>query len=284
MPSLEDARILQPVTAATLDTLDLFYVYGAGVNDPLKLTVPEFRKTLFNVAGEAPVNAAAGVCTLDPTGADNTVTLTLDTLGATTATGVITTPASAAITFTLAGTVYTIAAGAKHRMVISGTTSPDANQTLIPAGEINGFPAWSTDGSDTAGVGSWTLLSKSTSYQVSHFSSGVLDGSWTATEDDEFPDGLTFEADDTETGAPVVTASPPTAAQVVAAVNDADIGVTASGSGSGAVAAKSSTAFTGGVDATTSSSFVIATTTTLYVNVGTYAAPVWKEAALSALS
>lgn len=200
-----------------------------------------------------PVHAVAATATLDPTGADNSVVLTRDEAGAISSLAAeITTPEQAEISVDFDGTTVSISAGTKFRMTVAGTLSPGATGTLIYGGSIANYPAWSSDGSiETPETGNWILLARPANAWILFFKTdGTTVGSWTSTETDEdFPNGLTYVANGTETGTPIITALLPTSAQVVAAVNASEIPFTASGAGIGAVAAATA-AFSGGSNAT----------------------------------
>lgn len=228
-------------------------------HDGLQLKAIDPNGRVYRVRPErgTPVHAVAASAALDPTGADNTVTLTSQSVGleGNSLRAAMTIPTAASISVSKTGDVISIAAGGKHRMVVAGTLVPNAAGELISAGEVNSLPAWSTDGTtDPAAEGAWVMIAKPTSaWQIRYYLNGEIAGTWTASNAGDWPNGLTYVADDAETGTPTVTASAPTAAQVVAAVNSAGLDVTASGTGTGTVAAVTSTAFTGGRYATTGS-------------------------------
>lgn len=200
-----------------------------------------------------PVHAVKATATLDPTGTDNSVVLTRDEAGAVSSLSAeITTPEQAEISVDFDGTTVSISAGTKFRMTVAGTLSPGATGTLIYGGSIANYPAWSSDGSiETPETGNWILLARPANAWILFFKTdGTTVGSWTSTETDEdFPNGLTYVANGTETGTPIITALLPTSAQVVAAVNASEIPFTASGAGIGAVAAATA-AFSSGSNAT----------------------------------
>lgn len=225
-------------------------------HDGLQLKAIDPNGRVYRVRPErgTPVHAVAARAALDPSEADNTVTLTSQSVGleGNSLRAAMTIPTTASISVSKTGDVVSIAAGSKHRMVIAGTLDPDATGELISAGEVNSLPAWSTDGTtDPAADGAWVMIAKPTSaWQIRYYLNGEIAGTWTASNAGDWPNGLTYVADDAETGTPTVTASAPTAAQVVAAVNATDIDITASGTGAGTVAAVTTTAFTGGRYAT----------------------------------
>lgn len=225
-------------------------------HDGLQLKAIDPNGRVYRVRPErgTPVHAVAASAALDPLGADNTVTLTSQSVGleGNSLRAAMTIPPTASISVSKTGDVVSIAAGWKYRMVVAGTLVPDAAGELISAGEVNSLPAWSTDGTtDPAADGAWVMIAKPASaWQIRYYFNGEIAGTWTASNAGYWPDGLTYVADAPATGTPTVTASAPTAAQVVAAVNSAGLDVTASGTGSGTVAAVTTTAFTGGRYAT----------------------------------
>ena len=102
-----------------------------------------------------------------------------------------------------------------------------------------------------------------------------------------FPDGLTFTPVSPATGTPTVTAAAATAAQVITFGNDNRDEFYENGSGSdgsGAIAAVTTTSFTGGAGPTTANAPFLVNGSTLYVNVGTIAEPQWRKTDLDNLS
>lgn len=225
-------------------------------HDGLQLKAIDPNGRVYRVRPErgTPVHAVAASAALDPTGADNTVTLTSQSVGleGNSLRAAMTIPTDATISVSKTGEVVSIAAGSKHRMVVAGTLDPAVSGTLIYAG-FSIANVWSSDGNMTAPAsGAWvnlTLQPDGTGV-LAHWTDGSRDGFWVSSDTGDWPNGLTYVADDAETGTPTVTASAPTAAQVVAAVNSAGLDVTASGTGTGTVAAVTTTAFTGGRYAT----------------------------------
>lgn len=207
-----------------------------------------------------PVHAVAATATLDPTGTDNSVVLTRDEAGAASSLSAeITTPEQAEISVDFDGTTVSISAGTKYRMTISGPLDPDINGTLVYAGAVAGdngsLHIWSSTGTiEPEDADPFIRLTGGTTTEgdfcsLERYASGIWDAQWNSTTAAVFPDGLTFEALNEESGTPAITASPPTAQQVVAAVNASEIPFTASGAGAGAVAAATA-AFSGGSNAT----------------------------------
>ena len=226
-------------------------------HDGLQLKAIDPNGRVYRVRPErgTPVHAVAASAALDPSEADNTVTLTSQSVGleGNSLRAAMTVPTAASISVSKTGDVVSIAAGSKHRMVVAGTLVPDATGGLLYAGSIGDAEAWTTDGTLVPSeAGTWVKLSAipDSEGHIEVYVAEELTGSWSCADTGDFPDGATFVADDAETGTPTVTASAPTAAQVVAAVNAADIGITASGTGTGTVAVVTTTAFAGGRYAT----------------------------------
>jgi hypothetical protein len=221
----------------------------------LKAIDPNGRVLRVRPERGTPVHAVAASVALDPTGANNTVTLTADAVGfaGNSLRAVMTVPTSAEIVATKSGDTVSIAAGSKHRMVVTGTLDPDATGTAVYVGLVGDTKVWTTDGTLTpAAEEGWIRveIEPGELALIRYYFGGSLEGQWISTETGEWPDGLTFQPDGAETGDATITTAAPTAAQVVAAVNTAALGVTASGAGTGAVAAVTATAFTSGRDAT----------------------------------
>lgn len=202
-----------------------------------------------------PVYAAAAAATINPTGADNSVTWTAASVGLAGNDISVTyaTPAASAETVVSAvGNDVTVTPGTKARMVVTGTLSPDATGTLVYAGEDIAL-SWSSDGAMTAPEsGDWVILrlQPDGTGVLEHWTDGSRDGLWISSDTGDWPDGLTYVADDAETGTPTVTAGISSAQQVIDASALSFVTQTASGTVTGAVAAVARTVLTGGVDAT----------------------------------
>ncbi len=208
-----------------------------------------------------PVNAVSAYVTLNPAGADNSIYVEAKVLGVAgnDFTVAITTPVQAAITTSVDGENVVVACGTKHRMVVTGTLDPNAAGTLIYAGQNEGYPIhpdFSTDGTNSipesgnfirlipSGSGATTI------WALEMYTDGVITGIWASSTAAAFPNGLTYVADDTETGTPVVTAALPTAAQTIAASENTLVTLAASGTVTGTIAAVTSTALAHGLDGT----------------------------------
>lgn len=222
-------------------------------------------ETLNDPFDGEPVNAVQATLTVNPDGVNNSIDYTAVAYGIAGHNVSVryTAPAQAELDVSVADNAITVACGTKHRMVITGTLSPDVTGTLVYAGQSDGEPTmnlWTSDGELTyPESGSWTkaeIVAEGGSCQLIHYTDGEIDGSWASTETDaDYPDGLTYVADDAETGTPTVTAALPTAQQVIDAVEanaeaSALVTVAANGTVTGAVAAVVAANLSGGVDGT----------------------------------
>lgn len=252
------------------------------------------------VGTTAPVNGVTAAVTLDPTGADNSITFTAVTSGADAndITVAIATPAVQATTdVAVVAEAITVTPGTKARMIVTGTLSPDVTGELIYAGGgASSFDAvWTTDGELSPSLsGQWAKLFFSFGNWTIHvWNDGVFVedssfvGPYSGEGEYEWPDegtpwdvaGIVF------TGVATVTAGTTSAQQVIDAVN-ADVTaaalVTASASGTvtGAVAAVTATNLSGGVAGTLAPPYVRVDSGFLYIQ---DSAGTWKKTALSAL-
>lgn len=98
-----------------------------------------------------------------------------------------------------------IAPAGKAILTLAGVTSPASgmNGALQFAGLVNGLPAWSTDGTLTAGAGNVIVQYNGTAWTVTRSS----DYSATKTSAATTPDGLTSWTVGTGTGSPTLTAT-----------------------------------------------------------------------------
>lgn len=228
-------------------------------HDGLQLKAIDPNGRVYRVRPErgTPVHAVAASAALDPSEADNTVTLTSQSVGleGNSLRAAMTVPTAASISVSKTGDVVSIAAGGKYRMVVTGTLTSNGATPVV-------FDDLVFHSNATIGGVEYPQFGDAvgfTDYCIPTQSDGVWNGwrlakgvaAWTSPDLVDFPElCTTWEPVDTETGTPTVTASAPTAAQVVAAVNSAGLDVTASGTGTGTVAAVTTTAFTGGRYAT----------------------------------
>lgn len=120
-----------------------------------------------------------------------------------TAPPVIYTPPSAGSPPAAAGAVFEPAPTGKAMLTISGVSTSGINGNVIYCGLIAGKPAWSTDGTQTAGASNTIVEYVSgTSWKVSRGSSySATKVSAAAT-----PDGLTSWTVGTGTGSPTIAA------------------------------------------------------------------------------
>lgn len=153
-----------------------------------------------------------------------------------------------------------VSAGAIYRMNVAGTLSPEPAIALsFYDTDTNGY-AWSSNGTEIPDAeGYYTRLSlvDGTHFTLAVYEDAVLIGSWTATEtESNDPSGLTYVADDAETGTPTVASSYPTTQDVINACegDDAikDLVTTAvnGGDATGEITELELTYLEGGVDGT----------------------------------
>jgi hypothetical protein len=200
---------------------------------------------------------------LNPTGDDNDILLTADAAGfaGNSLTGAIAVAEdSTALTAVKTGNDIVITSGDKRRMIVTGTLededeNPVAFPGLVFAGADDDFDYWTNTGSiqTNSGVEYVVAISASTAY-VGKFNNGIPSylsvGSATTVD---FPDEVSpYNTPSPGSGVPTVTAAPATAAQAIAAINAASLGVTASNGpdsdGSGAIAAVAQANLTGGTN------------------------------------
>jgi len=180
--------------------------------------------------------------TLNPDGADNSITLTAVVPGSAgnSITGEIAVSVNDTdLTIGVTGTAILATSGDKNRMNVTGSLTPDVAGWLYYAGEVEGKPHWTSNGLATA----VNLANGTPSQSLGYAFGGWIFSSVLANGNPEFiagiisvaafPDGLSF-ATTLGTGAITVTADAATAQQVIDAVNaDAEASelVTASASG-----------------------------------------------------
>lgn len=287
MADLNDAPDLQTITASGVTGTDLFYVWDTSASVAKTITFTEQRKLTLEVVESAPTNGDAASVTLNPTGSNNDIKITAAVAGTagnsiTAAIAIDATTDRTQLTAAKVGNAITLTSGDRRRMVVSGTTSPNLNGASIFNGEIQDYPSWEKTNFPTVDI---------SIFRDSELGWLVVNGSfsgWFSSDDVATPDLVTtWTPLDAETGAPVITAAPATAAQAIAAGNaalDETFENGAGSDGSGAIAAVAATAFTGGAGPTASNAPFLVNGSTLYVNVGTVAAPEWKEKELDNLS
>ncbi len=228
-----------------------------------------------------PSNGAISSVTINPTGADNSVTYTSIDYGRNDITVTYATPAAQATTTVgVVGAAITVTPGTKARMIVTGTLTSDGSTPVVfsnplPYTEIsNGKPVYEI-------LAEAAVIWNGTQWILSHDSGGQ----WTSTDAVSTPDLVTtWVPQFGSTGTPVVTAGTSSAAQVIAAVNDsvdanALVIASASGTVTGAVAAVAATNLAGGVSQTLTPPYLRVAGGFLYVP----EAGIWKKTALSAL-
>lgn len=115
---------------------------------------------------------------------------------------VIFTPPSAGAPPAAAGAVFEPAPAGKASLVISGVSTSGINGGVIYCGLILGKPAWSSNGTQTAGASNTIAEYTGTAWKVSRGSSY----SATKTSAAATPDGLTSWAVVNGSGSPVIAA------------------------------------------------------------------------------
>lgn len=101
-----------------------------------------------------------------------------------------------------AGAVFEPAPAGKSVLVISGVSTSGINGQVIYCGLIASKPAWSTDGTQTAGASNTIAEYTGTAWKVSRGSSYSATKTSAATS----PDGLTSWTVGTGSGSPVIVA------------------------------------------------------------------------------
>jgi hypothetical protein len=289
MADLNDAPDLQTITASGVTATDLFYVWDTSASVAKTITFTEQRKLTLEVVGSAPTNGDAASVTLNPTGSNNDIKITAAAVGTagnslTAAIVIDATTNRTQLTAAKVGNAITLTSGDKRRMIITGTIDEPSGPAIgLPLvleydGEISGRPSWSD--------GSFTLAWSGTNWVLDY---PLWAASWVGSGDTSFPDNIAivWNGDGEGTGEPIVTAAAATAALAIAAGNaalDETFENGAGSNGSGTIAAVAVTAFTGGAGPTASNAPFLVNGSTLYVNVGTVAAPEWKEKDLDNLS
>ncbi len=288
MANLNDAPDLQTITASGIASTDLFYVWDTSALVAKTITFTEQRKLTLEVVESAPTNGVAATVNLNPHGDNNTIHITAATAGTAgnSLTAVLVIDSSTdrtQLTVAKASNAITITSGDKRRMVVSGSLSPDLTGTFDYSGLASGRASYAISSTPTkqiywtSGDNKWTIANLL-----------AIGNRWESTDNVATPDLVTsWTAVGSATGTPTVTASAATAAQVITAGNAALEETFENGGGSdgtGVVAAVSLHEFSGGAAGTISNAPFLVNGSTLYVNVGTVAAPEWKEKELDNLS
>jgi hypothetical protein len=212
-----------------------------------------------------PVNGVAATAIINPTGSDNSVLYTANVAGAAGNDITVTyaTPAASAETaVAVSDKAITVTPGDRARMIITAVSDVEVDgQELAYQGEGANGKVWATDGiTDPTGVapsGDGVLLYTDSASSCSLFlyESSIITKQWADFTPSAWPDGDALVAGTGAVDDASVNAGISSAAQVIAAVNantDAAALVLAAASGTvtGAVAAVTATALTGGIDAT----------------------------------
>jgi hypothetical protein len=241
-PPLTD---LETDTSTTAETVRLHY------NHTLEVLLEQHHWAF----GTAPANllpldeARAATATLNPTGTNNDILITAAATGpdGNLLTAEIATSTGHALTVAKTANHILITAGAKHRITITGPLSPDVTETHLFGTLQNDRPAYYYPEFTL----SFTSIIYWTGTKWLIITNPPSPGtSWESTEDRATPDLVTsWTATGSATGTPTLVASPPTAAQAIAAANAAleETFANAPGSdGTGTLAAVPSTPFQGG--------------------------------------
>jgi hypothetical protein len=241
-PPLTD---LETDTSTTAETVRLHY------NHTLEVLLEQHHWAF----GTAPANllpldeARAATATLNPTGTNNDILITAPATGpdGNLLTAEIATSTDHALTVAKTANHILITAGAKHRITITGPLSPDVTETHLFGTLQNDRPAYYYPEFTL----SFTSIIYWTGTKWLIITNPPSPGtSWESTEDRATPDLVTsWTATGSATGTPTLVASPPTAAQAIAAANAAleETFANAPGSdGTGTLAAVPSTPFQGG--------------------------------------
>jgi hypothetical protein len=257
-------------------------------------THPYTEITGLMLEGTPTMEGVVASVTLDPTGSNNSVKISAP--GAGTAgnllTGAIVIDSVSdrtQLTIAQADYAITITSGDKRRMIVTGTLTDGTDPVVFPSLDwVEGDDGWGNGGAD------YQLLRTLDPFgdpvdpdTYSLTSSNGPTRNWTAPyTPGGFPDGLTFTPVSPATGTPTVTAAPATAAQVIAFGNDNRDEFYENGSGSdgsGAIAAVSTTSFTGGAGPTAATSLFMIDSDYLYSWTGSAASPTWKKSERASL-
>jgi hypothetical protein len=200
-----------------------------------------------------PARAASAL--LNPAGAENDILLTAATPGAagndlTAAIAIDSTTAPTQLTAARVGDAITVTSGDKRRMIVTGELTDGTDPLVVPplffSGVLNDRPRYSTEDTVNGFDLSWEF--------DAWYLSGVgefVETSWQVDSGSLYPpeSGWTVGGPKA-TGTPTVTAAAATAEQTIAAINAANLGVTAENApgsdGTGTIATVAQTNFTNG--------------------------------------
>jgi hypothetical protein len=276
---LEDALRFDTLTSNSITGDDLFYVFDRGTNTVRTLRTDELEK--LSSAAEGAPGYEEGEALLEPAGDNNDILLTSTNPLFESAEILIDDEIDRTqLSITADTPLVEIVSGDKRVMRITGELTSDGSTPFVfpdlPFTEITGGkPQY---GVDFSGVEFFATRAAS-EWQLGDFTNGIF---WTSPEDVATPDLVeTWTPESPATGTPTVTAHPATAAQVIAAINAAEIeGLTAANApgsdGSGFVAGTATVSFTIITD-TPGLPRLRYDQEKLYVNVGTVETPVWKS-------
>ena len=280
MADLNDAPDLQTITASGVTGTDLFYVWDASALVAKTITFTEQRKLTLEVVESAPTNGAAASVTLNPTGANNDIKITAAIAGA------AGNSLTAAISYnsdspipgaSKASNAITLTAGALYRLAVSVPSISSLSGVYNYTGETLAGHNWEKSGDS----GSTIIGNPTLGYELSN-NDGTAYGAAGNLASTSWVNGA-------EESITVIILAQGTPVSELIAVANAALDETfengAGSNGSGTIpAAVAATAFTGGAGPTASNAPFLVNGSTLYVNVGTVAAPEWKEKDLDNLS
>ncbi len=259
----------QPRTGClVLDTTDGNYVNLSPcvVQPPTRQVIGQSVQLHYTVTGGALWASVAATCTLAPSGANNDILLTAAMVGnlGNFMAAKIATPSSASSACVAAwNNTYAeviVTPSTTGRMVVASVTSPSTgvNGTLLYAGNAAGTEVFSSDGvlstlSITGQARAVCFLNGTTATLRAWDASGTVVYSATKATSAMVPSGLTGWTVATGTGSPTITAGVSNAAQGILAINRTpatSAWMTAANApgndGTGALAAVTDTAFSGG--------------------------------------
>lgn len=209
-------------------------------------------------------SVAAAALLINPSGTDNSFTLTAVETGAggNNISGQIASSAASHLTaVAVSGNAITVTPGTKARMTVSGTT-PAVAATLLWAADyagVSGGQLYTSDGVNNYGGGAnrTALYRDATTWYLWHWDdSNNMDYTATKVSSNTTPEGLTSWTVTLGSGSPTIAAAVSSAAQCISAVNaDASAAdlvlAAASGTVTGAVASVAAAFLTGGVGPST---------------------------------
>jgi hypothetical protein len=280
MADLNDAPDLQTITASGVTGTDLFYVWDTSASVAKTITFTEQRKLTLEVVESAPTNGDAASVTLNPTGSNNDIKITAaiaGTAGNSLTAAISYNSSSPIVSAAKVGNAITLTVGAWYRLAISVPSISSLSGTYIYSGETLAGHNWEKSGDSGS-----TLVGNSTlGYELSN-NDGTAYGAAGNVASTSWINGAS------ETITVIVSPQGCLASEMISVANAALAETFENGSGSngsGSIPASvTTTSLTGGTDASASNTPFLVNGSTLYVNVGTVAAPEWKEKELDNLS